>query len=134
MTSGGVNIAPTTNAPTITYGRISFSFSMETSPTPTSTTTTTGTSKVTPNAMKEIRPYVIVGAFVVGAVFTPPDVISQLMLAVPLWVLYELGILVAGILGKPQPAGAPPGPKLPAGPGESPPPPEWTGGRLTGRR
>ena len=53
--------------------------------------------------LKEIRPYVIVGAFVVGAVFTPPDVISQLMLAVPLWVLYELGILVAGMLGKPQP-------------------------------
>jgi sec-independent protein translocase protein TatC len=53
--------------------------------------------------LKEIRPYVIVGAFVVGAVFTPPDVISQLMLAVPLWVLYELGILVAGMLGKPRP-------------------------------
>ena len=33
----------------------------------------------------------IVGAFVIGAVFTPPDVISQLMLAVPMWVLYELG-------------------------------------------
>ena len=37
--------------------------------------------------LREIRPYVIVGAFVIGAVFTPPDVISQLMLAVPLWVL-----------------------------------------------
>src|SRR6185369_3782984 len=43
--------------------------------------------------LREIRPYVIVGAFVVGAIFTPPDVISQLMLAVPLWVLYELGIV-----------------------------------------
>ena len=48
--------------------------------------------------LKEIRPYVIVGAFVVGAIFTPPDVISQLMLAVPLWLLYELGIVVAAIM------------------------------------
>ena len=56
--------------------------------------------------LKEIRPYVIVGAFVVGAVFTPPDVISQLMLAVPLWVLYELGILVAGIMATPKPEDA----------------------------
>jgi sec-independent protein translocase protein TatC len=54
--------------------------------------------------LKEIRPYVIVGAFVIGAIFTPPDVISQLMLAVPLWVLYELGIVVAGLLGKPRTA------------------------------
>jgi sec-independent protein translocase protein TatC len=45
--------------------------------------------------LKEIRPYVIVGAFVVGAVFTPPDVLSQVMLAVPLWLLYELGIVLA---------------------------------------
>jgi sec-independent protein translocase protein TatC len=52
--------------------------------------------------LKEIRPYVIVGAFVIGAIFTPPDVISQLMLAVPLWVLYELGIVAAGLLGKPR--------------------------------
>ncbi len=45
--------------------------------------------------LREIRPYVIVGAFVIGAIFTPPDVVSQVMLAVPLWVLYELGIFVA---------------------------------------
>jgi sec-independent protein translocase protein TatC len=45
---------------------------------------------------KEGRPYVIVGAFVIGAIFTPPDVISQIMLAVPLWLLYELGVIVAG--------------------------------------
>ena len=54
--------------------------------------------------LKEIRFYVIVGAFVIGAVFTPPDVISQLLLAVPLWLLYEIGILVARVLVKPQPA------------------------------
>ena len=45
--------------------------------------------------LKEARSYVIVGAFVLGAIFTPPDIISQFMLAVPLWLLYEIGILVA---------------------------------------
>lgn len=50
---------------------------------------------VTVAKLREIRPYVVVGAFVVGALFTPPDVVSQLMLAVPLWLLYEAGILVA---------------------------------------
>lgn len=53
--------------------------------------------------LREIRPYVIVGAFVVGAIFTPPDVISQFMLAVPMWILYELGIIVASIITKPKP-------------------------------
>lgn len=46
--------------------------------------------------LKEARPYVIVGAFVIGAIFTPPDVVSQFMLATPLWLLYEAGIVVAG--------------------------------------
>ncbi len=50
--------------------------------------------------LREIRPYVIVGAFVIGAIFTPPDVVSQVMLAVPLWILYELGIFVAQWVGK----------------------------------
>ena len=50
---------------------------------------------VTLAKLKSLRPYVIVGAFVVGAVFTPPDVISQCLLAVPLWLLYELGLLLA---------------------------------------
>ena len=51
--------------------------------------------------LREIRPYVIVGAFVIGAVFTPPDVVSQIMLAVPLWLLYEAGIIVAAMMGRP---------------------------------
>lgn len=50
------------------------------------------------STLKEIRAYVIVGAFVVGAIFTPPDIISQFMLAIPLWLLYELGILLAGLI------------------------------------
>lgn len=58
--------------------------------------------------LKEIRPYVIVGAFVIGAIFTPPDVISQVMLAVPLWFLYELGIVAARFMGRsPAASGAP---------------------------
>jgi len=56
---------------------------------------------VTVAKLKEIRPYVVVGAFVIGAIFTPPDVVSQIMLAVPLWILYEIGILVAQWLVKP---------------------------------
>jgi sec-independent protein translocase protein TatC len=52
--------------------------------------------------LRSIRAYVIVGAFIVGAVFTPPDVLSQLMLAVPLWLLYELGLLLARFASAPD--------------------------------
>jgi sec-independent protein translocase protein TatC len=45
--------------------------------------------------LKEIRSYVIVGAFVIAAIVTPPDVVSQLALAIPMCLLYELGLLVA---------------------------------------
>jgi len=55
---------------------------------------------VTVAKLREIRPYVVVGAFVVGAIFTPPDVVSQFMLAIPLWFLYEAGIVVAISVGK----------------------------------
>jgi len=44
--------------------------------------------------LKESRSYVIVGAFVLGAIFTPPDIVSQCMLALPLWLLFEIGLLV----------------------------------------
>jgi len=43
---------------------------------------------------------VIVGAFVIAAVVTPPDVLSQIMMAVPLWLLYEAGILMAVLTGR----------------------------------
>src|SRR6476661_4191208 len=52
--------------------------------------------------LRSIRPYVIVGAFVVGAIFTPPDVISQCLLAVPLWLLYELGLQLARLVTVPE--------------------------------
>jgi sec-independent protein translocase protein TatC len=50
-----------------------------------------------------MRPYVVVAAFVVGAIFTPPDILSQCMLALPLWLLFELGLILARFTGK-QPA------------------------------
>lgn len=56
---------------------------------------------VTVEKLREIRPYVIVGAFVIAAVVTPPDVVSQIMLAIPLWVLYEAGILVSSFIARP---------------------------------
>ncbi len=49
-------------------------------------------------ALRKGRPYVIVGAFVVGMLLTPPDVFSQTILAVPVWLLFELGLLVASLL------------------------------------
>ena len=45
--------------------------------------------------LKAIRPYVIVGAFVIAAIVTPPDIVSQFSLAVPMCLLYELGLLIA---------------------------------------
>ena len=58
---------------------------------------------VTIAQLKEVRGYVVVGAFVIGAIFTPPDIISQFMLAVPMWLLYELGIVVAKFTGQKSP-------------------------------
>ncbi len=51
--------------------------------------------------LRAIRGYVIVGAFVVGAIFAPPDILSQFLLAVPLWLLYELGLLLARFVSVP---------------------------------
>jgi len=54
---------------------------------------------VTIDKLKEARPYVIVGAFVVAAVVTPPDVLSQFMLAVPMCLLYEAGLFLSRFIG-----------------------------------
>lgn len=51
-------------------------------------------------SLREKRPYVIVGAFVIGMLLTPPDVISQTLLAMPMWLLFELGLLCARFLPK----------------------------------
>ena len=60
---------------------------------------------VTPAQLREARGYVVVGVFILAAVITPPDVVSQLMLAIPLCLLYEIGI-VAGAVLRPKPATA----------------------------
>ena len=64
------------------------------------------TGLVSLDTLREVRRYVIVGAFVVAAVATPPDVASQLALAIPLCVLYEIGILWARFFVTPKPRGA----------------------------
>ena len=53
------------------------------------------TGAVTVEKLKEVRGFVVVGAFVIAAVVTPPDMLSQLLLAIPMCVLYQLGILAA---------------------------------------
>jgi sec-independent protein translocase protein TatC len=62
------------------------------------------TGMISVEKLREIRSFVIVGAFVVAAVVTPPDVVSQLMLAVPLCLLYEVGIFFARFVAKPREA------------------------------
>ena len=51
------------------------------------------TGMTTAEDLKKKRPYVIVGAFIVGMLLTPPDIISQIMLAIPMWLLFELGLV-----------------------------------------
>jgi sec-independent protein translocase protein TatC len=59
---------------------------------------------VTVEKLREARPYVVVGAFVIAAVVTPPDVLSQFMLAVPMCLLYEAGVFLARFVGtRPKP-------------------------------
>jgi sec-independent protein translocase protein TatC len=55
---------------------------------------------VTVEKLKAIRSYVIVGAFVIAAIVTPPDVISQLALAIPMCLLYELGLIIAPVFAR----------------------------------
>ena len=51
------------------------------------------TGLVTPTQLAEQRPYVIVGAFIIGMFLTPPDAVSQTMLAIPMWLLFEIGLI-----------------------------------------
>ncbi len=53
------------------------------------------TGMTTADKLRQKRPYVIVGAFVVGMLLTPPDVVSQIMLAIPMWILFEVGIIAS---------------------------------------
>ncbi|MCP4284179.1 MAG: twin-arginine translocase subunit TatC [Gammaproteobacteria bacterium] len=54
----------------------------------------------TPDKLVEKRPYIIVGAFLLGMLLTPPDVISQTLLALPMWLLFEAGVIAARLFGK----------------------------------
>ncbi|MFQ3187741.1 MAG: sec-independent protein translocase protein TatC [Gammaproteobacteria bacterium] len=54
----------------------------------------------TPKKLGQMRPYVIVGAFVIGMLLTPPDIISQVLLAVPMWILFEAGLIASAIMFK----------------------------------
>ncbi|RMR07520.1 Sec-independent protein translocase protein TatC [Pseudomonas savastanoi pv. glycinea] len=54
------------------------------------------------HTLSKSRPYVIVGCFVVGMLLTPPDVFSQTMLAVPMWMLFELGLLASRMVCRPR--------------------------------
>ena len=65
---------------------------------PIATIILVATGLMTAEKLAQARPYVIVGAFALGMLLTPPDVISQTLLALPMWVLYELGIIFSRIL------------------------------------
>ncbi|MCM2678239.1 twin-arginine translocase subunit TatC [Echinimonas agarilytica] len=54
----------------------------------------------TPQKLRQKRPYVIVSVFVVGMLLTPPDIISQTLLALPMWLLFEVGVLMASLYSK----------------------------------
>lgn len=58
------------------------------------------TGMVSAEKLSHIRPYIIVAAFIIGMLLTPPDIISQTMLAVPMWLLYEAGVIVGGSVKK----------------------------------
>ena len=60
------------------------------------------TGATTVENLRKKRPFVVVGCFVVGMLLTPPDVISQLLLALPMWVLFEIGILFSVLVKKRQ--------------------------------
>ena len=55
---------------------------------------------ITVEKLRQMRPYVIVGAFVIAAVVTPPDIMSQMLLAVPICLLYEVGLLFAPVFAR----------------------------------
>lgn len=69
---------------------------------------------VTVEKLASLRSYMVVGAFVVGAIFTPPDILSQCMLAIPLWLLFELGLILARFTRKQVREGEEAGDALPS--------------------
>ena len=66
--------------------------------TPVATVLTVWTGLTTPEKLGKARPYVFLGAFIIGMLLTPPDVISQTILAIPVYLLFELGIIMSKFL------------------------------------
>jgi sec-independent protein translocase protein TatC len=60
------------------------------------------TGITTPDNLRKKRPYVIVGVFVVGMLLTPPDIISQTLLALPMWFLFEVGVIIGSLYSRKQ--------------------------------
>ncbi len=60
------------------------------------------TGATTVESLSKKRPYIILGCFVIGMLMTPPDVISQSLLAIPMWLLYEIGILFGRLVRRRQ--------------------------------
>ncbi len=69
---------------------------------PVATVLLAKTGLTSARSMAKKRPYVIVGCFFVGMLLTPPDVISQILLAIPAWILFEIGIVLARMVEKPE--------------------------------
>ncbi len=67
---------------------------------PIATIILVATGITTPDKLASWRPYIVVGAFALGMVLTPPDVISQTLLALPMWILFEIGVFFSRILVK----------------------------------
>lgn len=65
---------------------------------PIATIILVATGLTTPEKLASKRAYVVVGAFAIGMLLTPPDVISQTLLAIPMWILFEIGILLSRVL------------------------------------
>ncbi len=65
---------------------------------PIATIILVATGITTPDKLAAMRPYIVVGAFAIGMLLTPPDIISQTLLAVPMWILFEIGIMFSRVL------------------------------------
>lgn len=76
---------------------LAFGISFET---PVATILLIGMGVVSAENLIKARPYIIVGAFVIAMFLTPPDVVSQILMAVPIWLLFELGLLLSRVFAK----------------------------------
>ena len=78
---------------------LAFGFAFEI---PIATSLLVSSGITTSTALAGKRPYFIIGCFVLGMMLTPPDIISQLLLAIPAWALFEIGVVVAKLIEKRQ--------------------------------